>query len=96
MTMAPNPNLQLLSQAGVSIWLDTLSRGLLQTGGFAGLIDDYGVTGATSNPAIFAKAITAPAATTASCASWLRAGSVTRGSGSSRSRSTTSARPPAC
>src|SRR5947207_10177046 len=58
MTMAPNPNLQRLRQAGVSIWLDTLSRGLLQTGGFAGLIDDYGVTGATSNPTIFAKAIT--------------------------------------
>jgi transaldolase len=58
MTMAPNPNLQRLSQTGVSIWLETLSRGLLQTGGFAGLIDDYGVTGATSNPAIFAKAIT--------------------------------------
>jgi hypothetical protein len=29
MTMAPNPNLQRLSQAGVPIWLDTLSRGLL-------------------------------------------------------------------
>ena len=56
--MAPNPNLQRLRQAGVSIWLDTLSRGLLQIGGFAELIDDYGVTGATSNPAIFAKAIT--------------------------------------
>src|ERR1043166_4632059 len=58
MTMAPNHNLQRLRQAGGSIWLDTLSRGLLQTGGFAGLIDDYGGTGATSNPTIFAKAIT--------------------------------------
>ena len=56
--MAPNPNLQRLRQAGVSIWLDTLSRELLQTGEFAELIDDYGVTGATSNPTIFAKAIT--------------------------------------
>jgi transaldolase len=58
MTMALNPNLHRLRQAGVSIWLDTLSRELLGTGGFAGQIDDYGVTGATSNPAIFAKAIT--------------------------------------
>src|SRR5712671_6203158 len=58
MTMAPNPNLQRLRQAGVSIWLDTLSRELLETGGFAELVDDYGVTGATSNPTIFAKAIT--------------------------------------
>src|SRR6266567_1470698 len=58
MTMAPNLNLQRLRQAGVSIWLDTLSRELLQTGEFAELIDNYGVTGATSNPTIFAKAIT--------------------------------------
>ncbi len=56
--MAPNPNLRRLREAGVSIWLDTLSRELLETGEFAELIDDYGVTGATSNPTIFAKAIT--------------------------------------
>jgi transaldolase len=56
--MAPNPNLRRLREAGVSIWLDTLSRELLDTGEFAELIDDYGVTGATSNPTIFAKAIT--------------------------------------
>src|SRR5215831_10879650 len=56
--MAPNPNLQRLHEAGVSIWLDTLSRELLETGGFAELIRDYGVTGATSNPTIFAQAIT--------------------------------------
>jgi transaldolase len=42
----------------VSIWLDTLSRQLLQSGEFEGLIRDYSVTGATSNPTIFAKAIT--------------------------------------
>src|SRR5215831_15624152 len=56
--MAPNPNLQRLHEAGVSIWLDTLSRERLETGGFAGLIRDYSVTGATSNPTIFAQAIT--------------------------------------
>ena len=56
--MPPNPNLQRLQQAGVSIWLDTLSRQLLDTGEFATLIRDHGVTGATSNPTIFAKAIT--------------------------------------
>jgi transaldolase len=42
----------------VSIWLDTLSRELLDSGDFAGLIADHAVTGATSNPTIFAKAIT--------------------------------------
>ena len=56
--MAVNLNLHRLHEAGVSIWLDTLSRELLETGGFAGLIRDYGVTGATSNPTIFATAIT--------------------------------------
>jgi transaldolase len=47
-----------LRRAGVSIWLDTLSRELLDTGTFAGMIDDCAVTGATSNPTIFATAIT--------------------------------------
>jgi|SRR5579884_279577 len=56
--MAPNPNLVRLHEAGVSIWLDTLSRQLLQSGEFAEMIRDLSVTGATSNPTIFAKAIT--------------------------------------
>ena len=50
--------LQALHDAGVSIWLDTLSRDLLDSGDFAELIVDSAVTGATSNPTIFAKAIT--------------------------------------
>jgi transaldolase len=50
--------LQQLHDAGVSIWLDTLSRELLDSGAFAALIADCAVTGATSNPTIFAKAIT--------------------------------------
>jgi transaldolase len=50
--------LQALHDAGVSIWLDTLSRELLEDGAFAALIADCAVTGATSNPTIFAKAIT--------------------------------------
>jgi transaldolase len=56
--MAQNPNLKRLHEAGVSVWLDTLSRELLQSGEFAALIDEFSVTGATSNPTIFAKAIT--------------------------------------
>jgi transaldolase len=50
--------LKQLQDAGVSIWLDTLSRELLDTGAFSALIADFAVTGATSNPTIFAKAIT--------------------------------------
>jgi transaldolase len=47
-----------LQAAGVSIWLDTLSRELIETGAFAELIARSAVTGATSNPTIFARAIT--------------------------------------
>ena len=50
--------LEQLHDAGVSIWLDTLSRELLDSGSFAALIAGSAVTGATSNPTIFAKAIT--------------------------------------
>ena len=56
--MPVNENLRRLREAGVSIWLDTLSRQLLQSGEFEQLTRDYGITGATSNPTIFAKAIT--------------------------------------
>jgi hypothetical protein len=37
---APNPNLHGLHEAGVSVWLDTLSRRLLESGQFAELISD--------------------------------------------------------
>jgi transaldolase len=50
--------LRQLRDAGVSIWLDTLSRDLLESGRFSALVDDFAVSGATSNPTIFAKAIT--------------------------------------
>jgi transaldolase len=53
--------LRTLHDAGVSIWLDTLSRELLDSGDFARLIADCAVTGATSNPTIFASAITGSA-----------------------------------
>jgi len=48
--------LQALDQAGVSIWLDDLSRQRLASGQLAELIDDYCVTGVTTNPTIFAAA----------------------------------------
>jgi transaldolase len=50
--------MEQLYDAGVSIWLDTLSRELLDSGMFAGLLAENAVTGATSNPTIFARAIT--------------------------------------
>ena len=50
-------NLTALSQAGVSIWLDDLSRDRLQSGSLQKLIDDSSVVGVTTNPSIFSAAI---------------------------------------
>ena len=49
--------LKALADAGVSIWLDDLSRERLTSGGLARLIEDQHVSGVTSNPTIFAKAL---------------------------------------
>ena len=49
--------LEDLSAAGVSIWLDDLSRKLLATGALKRLVDHSHVVGITSNPTIFANAI---------------------------------------
>jgi transaldolase len=46
-----------LSDAGVSVWLDDLSRDRLVSGNLAGLIRDYSVVGVTTNPTIFDAAI---------------------------------------
>jgi transaldolase len=47
-----------LSDAGVSIWLDDLSRGRLNSGSLQRLIDEKNVVGVTTNPSIFQAAIT--------------------------------------
>ena len=52
-----NPNTQALSDAGVSIWLDDLSRELLETGKIADLVKERNVVGLTSNPSIFQAAL---------------------------------------
>jgi transaldolase len=46
-----------LSAAGVSIWLDDLSRDRIQSGGLQQLIADRNVVGVTTNPTIFAGAL---------------------------------------
>jgi transaldolase len=46
-----------LTEAGVSVWLDDISRDRLRTGNLQSLIDQYHVSGVTSNPTIFANAI---------------------------------------
>ncbi|HEY1821577.1 MAG TPA: transaldolase [Trebonia sp.] len=46
-----------LTQAGVSVWLDDISRERLRTGNLETLIRDFHVQGVTSNPTIFANAL---------------------------------------
>lgn len=56
-TPTQNPNLAALSAAGVSVWLDDLSRDRLTTGNLAELIATRSVVGITTNPTIFQKAL---------------------------------------
>jgi len=53
-----NAQTQSLSNAGVSIWLDDLSRSALSTGKLARLVSEANVVGVTTNPTIFAGALT--------------------------------------
>jgi len=55
--MTENTPLAELSAAGVSIWLDDLSRERIVSGGLANLIDTKNVVGVTTNPTIFAGAL---------------------------------------
>ena len=55
--MTQNPNLAALSAAGVSVWLDDLSRERLQTGNLQKLIDTRSIVGVTTNPSIFQAAL---------------------------------------
>ena len=60
MTMKDNEmtdHLKELSAVGVSIWLDDLNRSLITSGGLQKLIDNSSVVGVTTNPSIFAAAL---------------------------------------
>ncbi|HEY9822895.1 MAG TPA: transaldolase [Candidatus Sericytochromatia bacterium] len=54
---ANNPILQIEQTYGQSIWMDNLSRTLIQSGELKQLLEERGIVGITSNPAIFEKAI---------------------------------------
>lgn len=97
--MAQNPKLRGLHEAGVSIWLDTLSRELLQSGEFDRLIRECSVTGVTSNPTIFATSPRRSPGLTSTTSSYeypAPAVDTTCRSCSSRSRWMMSARPLSC
>jgi len=49
--------LQQLADVGQSVWIDYLSRDLVQSGDLARLVHDYSVVGVTSNPTIFQEAM---------------------------------------
>ena len=52
-----NSRLHKLSEAGVSVWIDNLSRETVHDGELARLIEEDAVVGVTSNPSIFQKAL---------------------------------------
>ena len=60
-----NEPLARLSAAGVSVWLDDLSRTRLESGSLAELVATRSVVGVTTNPTIFAQAIASDDAYTA-------------------------------
>ncbi|MCW2684202.1 MAG: tal [Blastococcus sp.] len=55
--MAQNEKLAELSEAGVAVWLDDLSRDRIRSGNLQSLVDERSVVGVTTNPTIFAAAI---------------------------------------
>lgn len=55
--MAQNEKLAELSSAGVAVWLDDLSRDRIRSGNLQSLVDEHSVVGVTTNPTIFAAAI---------------------------------------
>jgi len=59
-TGTTNP-LKALAGLGQSVWLDSIRRSLITSGELRRLLDDDGLRGITSNPAIFEKAITGSA-----------------------------------
>jgi transaldolase/glucose-6-phosphate isomerase len=61
-----------LSSQGQSVWLDFLSRALLESGELARLIEQDGLRGVTSNPTIFAAAIEKSSDYDADIRAWVR------------------------
>ncbi|CAN5357085.1 transaldolase [soil metagenome] len=56
-TTTKTDHLEELSEAGVSIWLDDLNRPMIKDGDLQKLLDDQHVVGVTTNPTIFASAL---------------------------------------
>ena len=73
-TAAPPLPLRRLGEVGQSIWLDEISRPLVESGKLGRLVEAWDVTGLTSNPTIFARAIADGTAYEAQLRELLRSG----------------------
>jgi transaldolase len=71
---ASNPIFQIEQNYGQSIWMDNLSRTLIESGELKRLIEERGIVGITSNPAIFEKAIVGNATYDTDIEAGIRAG----------------------
>lgn len=71
--MAGNP-VRRLTELGQSVWIDFIERDFVRGGSLATLIGDDGVSGVTSNPALFHKAITEQASYRPAIVALARAG----------------------
>lgn len=69
-----NPRTGELSAAGVSIWLDDLSRQRIESGNLAQMISEFDIVGVTTNPTIFAAALAQGEAYAADVQTLVRAG----------------------
>ncbi len=70
----PNNHLIEIKQFGQSIWMDNLTRDLIQSGELKGLVENGGICGITTNPAIFEKAMMGNAMYDADIEAGVRAG----------------------
>lgn len=73
-TTANNPITEIEQKYGQSIWMDNLSRTLIESGELKQMIEERGIVGITSNPAIFEKAIIGNAVYDADIEAGIRAG----------------------
>ncbi len=57
MSTSTKPSIKQLREIGQSLWLDNITRSLLESGTMKQYRDELAVTGLTSNPTIFLEAI---------------------------------------
>ena len=94
--LMPESNLHKLSALGQSVWIDYLSRQILQSGKLAQMMEEDAVVGVTSNPTIFQKAISEGDAYDEQLKELLERARTTRRRSSCSSRRTTSRTPATC